>query len=263
MEEYMEYNNQLPVSVTQAIPKLEVLTPKYQHVYTPDVLDVLQSNGWGIVNAKAIKVRDSVRLPFAKHLVELEHPEYSLLDNGDKIRAQVLNSHAGQSPVILRFGILVLVCTNGLVVSKGTCQEYSIRHIGFTKDHVQAALTQMLTAIPSVNNTVNLMRSTELTPVEALQFACEAARMRYIENVPINPSELLTIRRNDDATNSLWHTFNRVQENMLKGGMNILGTTKRRSTTRLVTGINEQTRLNKGLWDLAVKYIPSVINQAA
>jgi hypothetical protein len=45
--------------------------------------------------------------------------------------------------------------------------------------------------------------------------------------------------------------LNRVQENLLRGGLSRRSTSGRLTRTRRITAIREEVRLNSGLWDLA------------
>lgn len=65
---------------------------------------------------------------------------------------------------------------------------------------------------------------------------------------------MLAPRRHADAGNDLWRTFNRVQENAIRGGMSAWDRDaaghRRRTTTRDVNGIDADVRINKALWML-------------
>lgn len=69
------------------------------------------------------------------------------------------------------------------------------------------------------------------------------------------PTQLLGVRRTGDAANDLWTTFNRVQENTIRGGLTSVGMDAaariRRRTTREIKGIDQHTALNRALWTLA------------
>jgi hypothetical protein len=54
-----------------------------------------------------------------------------------------------------------------------------------------------------------------------------------------------------DYKDDLWTTFNRVQENLINGGVRGRSATGRRMSTRAVGGVNENVKLNKALWSLA------------
>jgi Domain of unknown function (DUF932) len=64
----------------------------------------------------------------------------------------------------------------------------------------------------------------QLTDGEAHAFAESAHILRFADSdgkvtTPITPDQLLAPRRWEDAGNDLWRTFNRVQENVLAGGL--------------------------------------------
>ena len=62
---------------------------------------------------------------------------------------------------------------------------------------------------------------------------------------------VLQARRWEDRKGDLWTTFNRIQENLVRGGVSGRGATGRRMTTREVAGVNENVKLNRALWSLA------------
>jgi len=62
---------------------------------------------------------------------------------------------------------------------------------------------------------------------------------------------LLVPRRWDDRKSDLWSIFNRVQENLVKGGLTGRTANGRRQRTRPVQGIDQNLRLNRALWMLA------------
>src|SRR5439155_24184880 len=79
--------------------------------------------------------------------------------------------------------------------------------------------------------------------------------LRYgsVEKAPIAADTLLRARRPEDEGTDLWATMNRVQENLIRGGVSDFhrdGRGKLRSV-RALRGIDSKVGLNKGLWDLA------------
>ena len=62
-------------------------------------------------------------------------------------------------------------------------------------------------------------------------------------------------RRREDVDRSLWTTFNVIQENVVRGGLqgrkrNAEGRI-RRAQTRAINGIDQNVTLNRALWTLA------------
>ena len=85
-------------------------------------------------------------------------------------------------------------------------------------------------------------------------FVHAALALKYdTENVPapITDEQLLRPRRMADAVGDLWTTFNRVQENMLRGGLPARTAAGRHTRTRAVQGIDQSAKLNRALWVLA------------
>ena len=72
-----------------------------------------------------------------------------------------------------------------------------------------------------------------------------------VRPAPITEAQVLMPRRVDDRGSDLWSTFNRIQENLVKGGLNGRNTRGRRQSTRPVQGIDQNVRLNRALWMLA------------
>lgn len=64
-------------------------------------------------------------------------------------------------------------------------------------------------------------------------------------------AQLLTCRRGEDLRGDLWSVFNRIQENVLRGGLSRRSPTGRLVRSWRITSIREDVRLNSGLWDLA------------
>jgi hypothetical protein len=67
----------------------------------------------------------------------------------------------------------------------------------------------------------------------------------------VEAERLLRPRRHADNKADLWTAFNRVQENIIKGGVSGRSTTGRRLSTRAIGGVTENVKLNRALWTLA------------
>ena len=107
----------------------------------------------------------------------------------------------------------------------------------------------MLNRLPEVLDTVQEWRGITLDNEQMREYATKAAMLRFGEDekAPYSPHHSNYTRRREDAFPTLWHTFNRVQENLMKGGFRSRFTGRR---VRSITGINENVRLNRALWEL-------------
>jgi len=68
---------------------------------------------------------------------------------------------------------------------------------------------------------------------------------------PITADQLIEARRREDAGNSLWDLLQRVQENVMKGGLRGRTAQGRRMRTREIASIDRGVALNRALWVLA------------
>ncbi|WP_390622616.1 DUF932 domain-containing protein [Tautonia rosea] len=102
---------------------------------------------------------------------------------------------------------------------------------------------------PQTLETIRRWKQIELSPGQRLGFAEAAWGLK--PNPSIRPSHLLIPRRLDDDRPDLWHTLNRVQENLIKGDLRSRNASGRRIRTRPIRSVDGDIRINRGLWSLA------------
>ena len=64
-------------------------------------------------------------------------------------------------------------------------------------------------------------------------------------------AQILSARRWQDKNDDLWTTYQRLQENLLKGGLPGRTAKGKRAHTRAVKGIDGDVKLNRALWVMA------------
>jgi hypothetical protein len=229
------------------------VSEKYQFVPTIDVISQLRGEGWKPVQVQQARVIKEENAGFQKHLVRFKHDELSFHD--EAIQAVLINSHNRSAAYQLRTGVFRFICCNGLICGD-TFEKFSVKHIGdgATADQVLSATRQISGNAEAVAGSIAEMKDMELSPDEQGVFSLAASRLIVEDNeeLPFNPARLNTPRRQLDAGGDLWRTFNRVQENVIKGGIRYIkkGEWKRHST-RKVTSIDRNVKLNQALWTLA------------
>jgi len=242
---------------------------KYSFIPTIRFADTLRDQGWNPVNAREQRVLNADRQGYQKHIIRFQHADNMAV--GKEIVPEIIltNSHDARSSFKLMAGLFRLVCTNGLVIADAMLASVTIRHSGYTDDAVRNASDYMLEGMPRMIGGIDKYRNIELLPQEAEIFAASAAMIRWNketeEDLPIRPVELLRRRRNADNDNTLWNTFNAVQENLTKGGYRMkpkpAPDNQRRSfhrpdrgrKARAINSINEDVRINRALWTLTEK----------
>jgi Domain of unknown function (DUF932) len=168
----------------------------------------------------------------------------------------LINSHDGASSYQMLAGVFRFVCCNGLVVGT-VANDIRIPHKGNIQNDVIDGAFRVLEDFESVDASTEGMKAIELKPEEERAFATAALALRYGERTegqppaPITPDQLVEARRPEDLGHSLWTTFQRVQENTLRGGQSGRSVQGRRLQTRAVGSIDRSVNLNRALWVLA------------
>jgi Domain of unknown function (DUF932) len=239
-----------------ALSPHERLSDKYAFIPTERVLSGLMRAGFVPVEARQAMTRRTSPL-HARHVVRLRR-RFETVQLKDAIPEVVfLNSHDGTSAYQLRMGIFRVVCTNGLIVSRGAFPTHCVSHRGNVVDDVIAGALEISERFGSLAGEVERMERRHLFKDEQLRFAERALALRYADPVQrgIQPPQLLTCRRTEDLGDDLWSTLNKVQENLLGGGLHRWSPRGRLTRTRRITSIREGVRVNSQLWDLAAQVL--------
>ncbi len=230
---------------------------RYAFVPTAQIVSRLRDSGWIPVDAFEQRVRLDERRGFQKHMIRFQRQDVAPESNEYTAELVLVNSHDRSSAYHLHAGLFRFVCGNGMIIADATFEKVAIRHSGFTPDEVVNASFRVLDSVPKLTENVESFRARSLTSAEQKAFAESAIILKYddVQTAPVGPDVVLQPRRYVDDGKDLWSTFNRVQENLVRGGLkdfsrrNTNG--KRHTRTRPVTGIDENVKLNKALWHLA------------
>ena len=224
---------------------------RYTYIPTGDILNGLRKQGFSPFMVCQTRVLDNAKREHAKHMVRLRHA--SQIDAAEANEIVLLNSHDGTSSYQMIAGVFRFVCSNGMVC--GDMQsDIRVRHSGNIVDNVIEGAFRVLEGFAQVDSQKDGMKALTLTEEEQGAFGRAALALRYdseLAPAPITEAQLLYPRREVDSKSDLWTTFNRVQENIMRGGLNGRTATNKRMTTRPVNGIDSGIKLNRGLWVLA------------
>jgi hypothetical protein len=233
---------------------------KYSHIPTFEVLRGLAKEGFQPYEVRVGGSGDADKRAHTKHLIRLRS-EQAPRANGSIWELVLLNSHDGTSAYKLMSGFFRMVCSNGLVTADDL-SEQRVSHKGDVVHKVIEGAYTVLNEGPRLIEQTREMAAITLTRPEQLAFAESAAMLRWApdENgsstVPMrNTDQVIMPRRHEDASPSLWDTFNRAQENLVNGGntyerLDAQGR-RRYAQTRPVRNIDGNVNLNRALWALS------------
>lgn len=235
----------------------ESRSERYTYIPTADVLSGLRKAGFEPVAAQQSRCRADDKRSYTKHLLRLRHADtmHNLAVGDDVNEIVLINSHDGTSSYQMMAGVFRLVCTNGLVTGQRTLNDIRVPHRGDVAGRVIEGAYEILNSFGRVDASKDAMKSIVLSPAERSVFARAALQLRWDSDAaPVASDSLLQPRRWADRNKpnaDLWTVFNNVQENMIRGGLRGRTAAGQRTTTRAVTGLDADTKINRALWTLA------------
>jgi hypothetical protein len=243
-----------------ATEKHESRSQRYTYIPTSAVIEAMMREGFQPFMATQSKSRIEGKSEFTKHMLRFRHPDAT--GNGSIPEVVLVNSHDGTSAYKLFAGIFRMVCSNGMIVADKLTGSISVQHTGNIVDRVIEGSFQIIGESQKVLDTTHQWEALQLTAGEQSAFAEAAHVLRFADAegtiaTPITAAMLLAPRRSEDVGNDLFRTLNRVQENVIKGGLSARapreanGRRGRMITTRTVKGIDQDVKLNRAMWQLA------------
>ncbi|MCW5323631.1 DUF945 domain-containing protein [Verminephrobacter aporrectodeae subsp. tuberculatae] len=223
----------------------------YTYIPTIDVLNSLRKEGFQPFMVCQARVRNENKRDYTKHMIRLRHADQITGSEANEII--LLNSHDGTSSYRMLAGMFRFVCSNGMVCGEMT-NDIRVRHNGNVVGEVIEGAFKVLDSFEEATAQREAMRMLTVNQGEQSAFARAALALKYDEEdgaVPVTESQILAPRRFEDRRDDMWTTFNRVQENMMKGGLRGRSRAGRTTTTRPVNSIDQSVKLNRALWVLA------------
>ncbi|EBJ3538512.1 DUF945 domain-containing protein [Salmonella enterica] len=222
---------------------------RYSYIPTITLLENLRREGFEPFFACQSRVRDPGRRDYTKHMLRLRRAGQITGQQVPEII--ILNSHSGESSFQLLPGVFRSVCTNSLVCGQ-SFGEIRVPHRGDIAGKVIEGAYDVLGVFDRVEEKREAMQSLLLPPPAQQALANAALTYRFgEEHQPVAATQILTPRRYEDRKDDLWSVFNRIQENLLKGGLPGRTAKGKRSHTRAVNGIDGDVKLNRALWVMA------------
>lgn len=240
---------------------------RYTYVSTMDIMAGLKLEGFRPYSIMQGGSKDEEKRGFTKHLIRFRS-EQALARRDSQYEVVMLGSHDGTTSTQFFGGFFRSVCKNGTIWFDGEATKITIPHVGNILPKVVDAAYTVVGQAQIAYDSADNMRAIELNRDEQMAFATAAAAARFEDESPVPPQALLVPRRSSDSANDLWTTFQRVQENTIRGGLGYNTTqmvngnprTVHRNT-RPVRSVDGDVKLNRALWTLAAEM--AKIKQAA
>jgi hydrogenase maturation factor len=234
------------------------VSEKYTFISTIDALTPLLDTGWKVTAAGQRATRLDGRDPkFTRHAISLAPPAVKGLKKVGDVRPELsfINSHDRQSKGRLYAGFVRLACLNGLTVSAIDFGGFVFVHRGEAVNILEQA-NNALTGLKEAASVIQVMEKTKMSSGKQKLFAARAAELAY-DRKDFDPTALLATRRVEDDGDTVWQVYNRVQENVVRGGVRLTHSTGARAetVTRGISHIQRTTDFNLALWQLAADQV--------
>lgn len=232
---------------------------RFAPIPTIEVIRALADEGFHVVGAQqAAVVRLDDRRSFAKHLLRIRNLDKQLSVDDTVFEMLLKNANDGTCRYELLAALFRVRCLNSVVAFLQAFDELKVRHSGGNVVHKVIECTyevlnhsEAALAAPADWGKIHL----DTNERRALAHGAHVLRFGENSDVPYKPEQLLEAHRSDDRGTDLWSVFNVIQENVIRGGVRATGRDAnnrfRRYRTREIKGIDQNVKLNKGLFQLA------------
>lgn len=232
------------------------VSDRYNHVTTIDVVNSLRDSGWDVTKTATARTRIEDRRGFQKHFVWMHHSKKKMTVGDCEMRILLVNSHDGTSSLQIAAALYRLVCSNGMVVDQGQFAAIRIRHS--QEDILQRTMegaNHIAALAPAIDANIKTMQSIELSPEQQALFAQQTSKLVWPDKSEdwLDPNLLLNARRGADVGNDLWRVYNRVQENVMRGGLEV-NSASRFKHTRSINSMIRDVEVNRDLFALATTF---------
>jgi hypothetical protein len=244
------------------------VSDRYGFISTAAAIDILAQNGFHATKAIQKPSRNSGNELYNDHMITFASAN-RFEGDGERGTLTLYNSNNARSSCKLYAGVFRYICSNGIVAGEGF--EAKMRHSMLTANGFNDLVNDQAKALPALMDNIERLKSIALEYEQVVQLAEQAVQLRWEmedaqnEVIPVRLGTFATMitvhelsrpRRYGDQGADLWTVFNVAQEALIRGGLPIVGVTKRRPEghirkARPIASLSENVRVNRKLWDLA------------
>lgn len=245
------------------------MSKKYVFFSTQEIIEELRKLGWVLTKQSEVKLRKGGknyqnRLGKQRHLLIFENPNFTIEHEGileGKINICIRNSHDGGGCLEIFFGFMRIFCANQIFSkSLGEGNVLKLRHSQNYKEEFKNLIKNFIPLIETYQKQIIGLKSKVLNDSQILHFAQEAIKARFgnMSTVQscLDVQSILNYKRPEDEGTNAWVVFNKVQENLVQGGIEYQTTDKKGKPvtrkTRKLQSINSLIAFNDFLYQLII-----------
>lgn len=267
-EQFLESKVTNPIEQTKALIERE----SYGFVNTSEVLSAFSQAGWNQVSTTVGRVNNPERQGFQKHLIRLENPLFSKIEgltdnNQSRPQLVLLNSHDGTTSLQILWGLIRIACMNGIIAGTGV-NGVRLIHSKAIVDKLPNAIEYMLGNFETFVKQIESLQGKTLSDSASAELVKTLynARLAGIQRVKSIVYDTPSALRIQDNANDAFTVYNRVQEVLMRGGIQYeyeksildangqeIGTKLVSTRTRRIASVTSQVKLNQLAYDTAIE----------
>lgn len=255
-----------------------VVSEKYRHVTTSDIVQHLMLQGWQLDKAGESRItrtkREAGLAPYVAHAVTLRHPDFQigrLLKKGEIVpNIMIGGSHNRTTAFWLNGGLYRCVCDNQAVVGMNTFAA-RFKHQGIFSvlmDKIYKSVELIVSRANTLNDTIERWSSIQLSTEQRHELYRRVIMLRPESTgrtLALNNLDVFDERRRpEDGNNDLFTTFQVMQEHTMRGHRGFVtmpnGGGANRSIARGIGGVNAFVDVNRSMWNLTEAYANELTN---
>lgn len=201
--------------------KFPYLTDAYEFVNTKDVAKELENYGFVPVKTAIVKTRNPMMQPYAKHTVAFQREDAQANENGVIPQLHLVNSYDGSTSLRFEFGMLRLVCSNGLVMKDGNTEDYRMAHTNI-HENVDAVVGLLQENFHHKQGLIQQLMLEKVNKDVAIELVKRAIQNRFNRQLDeLDYEKFILPTRYEDSHKNAWCTYNVIQERIINGDKTI------------------------------------------
>lgn len=229
----------------------------YKFVSTIDAIEALEQHGYEVIGVQQRQVR-SYNPAYARHSVAMRHTSLGHSNLEAVPQLVLVNGHDLKTKLEIKFGIYRFACANEVVVGKSLMLSKS-KHVG-SIDGFLSMFYEYTGKINEVMSLIDRWRSIQLNEDAVKEYDHLALELRFGKKYwnRMDQLRMPEAKRDADVGNGLWVVYNRVHENLIRGGIGYYDSRGRSMVTRPVLALDSSIKLNERLWDMTAEFAERV-----
>lgn len=247
------------------------VSDRYINISTDDVLNEITSYTGSepiITGFNKVNVRKKEKLHKQRHAIICEMPNSEMID-GTKMNLVIYNSHDRTSSLKIYLGVYRMVCSNQMILGDNIAEPLSIRH---TQENwrysIQGLMDEYQKTQEKVQYTIQSMMDKYVSYGD-IGTLCERVTNEIVDpqitGSILDPLEYNHAHRKEDTGKTLWNLTNRIQYNLLQGGVSRLVPKSDPdepeklfeviSNTHKISDVQKQIKVNQTFMNMAIELL--------